>query len=70
MCDQGQGLMSMSWKSMEAIPDDRMDGRDILLWFGTAVICSWCDGWRDPVGREVVGATLWADILEPEGVTR
>ena len=58
--------MTIDWHTA-AIPDDRKDGREMLLWAagGYAVICSWDDGWRDPVGREVVGATAWADVGGP-----
>lgn len=54
------------WRGIEYIPDDRRDGRDVLLWVdGHSAICSWCDGWRDPVGRIVRGATHYADVEGP-----
>jgi hypothetical protein len=59
--------MSMTnWKRIEAqpIPDDRKDGRDMLLWSGYAAVCSWCDGWRDAVGK-LVQATHWDDVEGP-----
>jgi len=60
-------MSGIPWRGLEAIPDDRRDGRDVLLWFerGYPAICSWCDGWRDPVGREVRGITHWADVEGP-----
>lgn len=52
---------------VETLPGDRQDGREVLLWHeaGYPVLCSWDQGWRDPVGREVVGATHWADVGGP-----
>ncbi|WP_293921119.1 hypothetical protein [Sphingobium sp. UBA5915] len=61
--------VARDWQAMEMLPDDRRDGRDVLLWAdGYAAICSWCDGWRDAVGREIMAPAAWADIVEPEGV--
>lgn len=54
------------WRGIEYIPDDRRDGRDVLLWVdGHSALCSWCDGWRDSVGRIVRGATHYADVEGP-----
>jgi len=57
--------MGGTWQPIAAIPDDRRDGRDMLLWVGRVALCSWCDGWRDAVGRLVRGATHWADVEGP-----
>ena len=57
---------SVTWRPIATIPADRMDGRDVLLWIGHAAVCSWCDGWRDAVGRPVRNATHWADVEGPE----
>jgi hypothetical protein len=57
----------IAWQPLATAPDDRKDGRDVLLWVEDhGVLSSWDDGWRDPVGREVVGATHLADIQGPE----
>jgi hypothetical protein len=61
-------VQTIDWHvDVAAIPDDRRDGREVLLWFaaGYSVIVTWDDGWRDPVGRVVVGATHWADLGGP-----
>lgn len=64
------GVMSVvevapiAWRPICDIPDDRKDGRDMLLWLGYPAIASWCDGWRDTVGNELQGA-LWADVEGP-----
>ena len=55
----------MTWHNLDSIPDDRMDGRDVLLWIGRAVLAIWCDGWCDAVGRPVQGATHYADVGGP-----
>lgn len=55
----------VAWHDLSAVPDDRRDGRDVLLWRGCLVVASWCDGWRDPVGRPVIGATHYADAEGP-----
>lgn len=47
------------------IPDDRKDGREVLLWTGSPIVSSFDDGWRDPVGRPVQNATHWADVEGP-----
>ena len=53
------------WRPIADVPEDRMDGRDVLLWNCRATLCSWCDGWRDAVGRPVAGVTHWADVEGP-----
>lgn len=55
------------WQDAGAIPADRKDGRDMLLWMkpGYPTICSWDGAWCDAVGREVDGVTHWADIQGP-----
>lgn len=55
----------VNWTPIEAITEDRMDGRDVLLWIGRAIIGSWCDYWCDAVGRPVRGATHFADVEGP-----
>lgn len=55
----------LDWRGIEAIPDDRKDGRDVLLWIGAVIVATWCDGWRDAVGRLVHGATHYADVEGP-----
>ncbi|WPZ05645.1 hypothetical protein [Pelagerythrobacter marinus] len=56
----------IAWRSIEAVPDDRKDGRDVLLWVGSyPALCSWCGTWLDAVGRVVAGATHWADVEGP-----
>lgn len=57
----------IQWHNISEIPEDRKDGRDVLLWqiAGFPSIVTWCDGWFDAVGRPVVGL-LWADLNAPE----
>lgn len=54
------------WGPIAAIPEDRRDGRDVLLWAGHMLVGSWCDCWCDAVGRPVRGVTHWADVGGPE----
>ena len=50
------------------IPDDRKDGRDVLLWAGRPLTGMWVDEWCDTVlGQPIVGVTHWADVQGPEG---
>lgn len=49
----------------DTIPDDRKDGREIVMWAGSLVVSTFDDGWRDPVGRPVRGATHWAEVEGP-----
>ncbi|SNT19817.1 hypothetical protein [Sphingopyxis indica] len=59
-------VSTIDWHDIGGLPIDRKDGRDVLLWSaGSPVLCSWCDGWRDAVGRPVRGATHWADVEGP-----
>lgn len=53
------------WSDITAIPDDHLDGRDVLLWAGFLALGSYCDGWCDAVGREIAGVTAWADVQGP-----
>lgn len=55
----------IAWKPISQITGSRMDGRDVLLWAGCAILGSWCDGWRNSVGRPVVGVTDFADVEGP-----
>lgn len=57
--------LTTEWFPICGIPDDRKDGRDVLLWNGQLVLASWCDGWCDAVGRQVHGVTQWADVEGP-----
>lgn len=54
-----------AWHDAATIPDDRKDGREVLLWTGSPIVSSFDDGWRDPVGRPVQNATHWADVEGP-----
>jgi hypothetical protein len=60
-----RGRPARTWDDIATIPDDHRDGRDVLLWAGYLVIASWCDGWRDTVGREIAGVSAWADVEGP-----
>lgn len=55
------------WRSLDTIPEDRKDGRDVLLWLdaGYPVLCAWDGVWCDAVGHPVAGATKWADVEGP-----
>ncbi len=53
------------WGPIASVPDDRKDGRDMLLWAGYPAISSWCGEWCDAVGRPIRGVTHWADIDAP-----
>lgn len=53
------------------MPDDRKDGRHMLLWEGDRpVIGRWDDGrksWEDPESMHLFEAiTYWSDINSPE----
>lgn len=54
-----------NWRPFASIGSAQRDGRMILAWAGYPAIISWCDGWRDAVGRPFVGATWWAEVEEP-----
>lgn len=58
---------SIDWRPLSAVPDDRKDGRDVLLWVGGyAAVCAYdLDFWWDSVGRVVTGATHFADVEGP-----
>lgn len=56
---------SIAWHAIVTISAERMDGRDVLLWTGRAILASWCDGWCDAVGRPVLGVTHFADVEGP-----
>lgn len=55
------------WNPIEAVPEDRKDGRDVLLWTAGRypALCSWDGAWCDAVGHEVHGATHFADVEGP-----
>lgn len=57
--------LAVDWRGIASIPEDRKDGRDVLLWIGYVAVCTWLDGWVDAVGRPVRGATHWADVAGP-----
>lgn len=58
--------LRLGWQPLADAPDVLRDGRDLILWRGGPIVASWCDGWRDAVGRPVVGATHYADVEGPE----
>ena len=69
------------WQPIAAMPDDRKDGRDLLIWSaGQAMIADWREGWG---GEAIIGlwhawntdpewwimpgdVTHWADLNPPE----
>ncbi len=64
---------SIDWRPLSAVPDDRKDGRDVLLWAAIgqseyAAVGAWCDGrWVDMMfGKDIVGATHFADVEGPQ----
>ncbi|MDO6416242.1 hypothetical protein Q4F19_17785 [Sphingomonas sp. BIUV-7] len=66
-------LPLIHWQAIAAMPDDRKDGRDMLLWNGDAEVGAWFDNGLDGPGwagtRDVLpieNVTHWADISLPE----
>lgn len=60
----------VAWSPIATLPESRKDGREVLLWVaGHPAVCSWDGAWCDTVGREVEGATHWADVEGPGGET-
>lgn len=66
--------MAIEWHLIEQLPDDRKDGRDMLLWDDRGgVVASWSNGgWDTGHASEMTGDTLmvetathWADINCP-----
>lgn len=70
--------INMPWKMMEAMPDDRKDGREILLrrngipatigrwFFGDWMADRWVNsGWVDASGRYISDVTHWTDVEGP-----
>ena len=66
--------MAIEWRPIRELPDDRKDGRDILLWDDRGgVVATWSDGgWGTGHVSEITGdtlivetATYWADINRP-----
>lgn len=73
---------SIAWEPIETIPDDRKDGRQILLWSdGKALLCRYIVGapadlllpWIIETGEfrgtDILappGVRFWADINPPE----
>lgn len=58
----------IAWHSIADIPEDRKNGRDMLLWIdrGYSAICTaYEDAWHDAVGCVIVGVTHWADVEGP-----
>ena len=58
----------IAWHPIATIPEDRKNGRDMLLWIdrGYPAICTCYEGaWHDAVGFVIVGATMWADVEGP-----
>ncbi|QOV96337.1 hypothetical protein [Novosphingobium sp. ES2-1] len=63
-------LVSMiEWRPIESMPDNRKDGRYLLLWDADgAVVASWnADDWERSGGFDdpIDGITHWADINRP-----
>jgi len=65
----------INWQPMGAMPDDRKDGRQILLWnWAGASVATWtAEGWDSGYASEMDGdcvlieaSTHWADINPPE----
>ncbi len=57
---------AIPWRDLSAIPDDRKDGLDVLLWAGRPLTGIWVDEWCDTVlGQPIAGATHWADVEGP-----
>lgn len=62
---------SSGWRLISELPDDRKDGRRVLLWEeDQAVIGRWDSyrhGWQDPENMHLFEEiSYWADILFPE----
>ncbi len=66
--------MPIEWRVIDKLPDDRKDGRDLLLWDDRgAVVASWANGgWDTGYASKltegtvmVETATHWADINRP-----
>lgn len=56
----------IAWQPLAHMPDDRKDGRDLLVWSrGFPAIASWLNGWRDAVGNIVPDVTSYADVEGP-----
>lgn len=62
---QQQAAGRVDWHPIAEITNDRLDGRDVLLWKGSPIVGTYLDGWCDPVGRPVHGATHYADVEGP-----
>lgn len=65
----------IDWKPTAAMPEDRKDGRDMLVWNGQADVAVWAQerwrdegpGWNDTgEGMPINEVTFWADINPPE----
>lgn len=56
------------WQPIDDMPEDRKNGRNMLLWFGAGypAICNWDGAWCDAVGFVLTGAEAWADVEGPE----
>ena len=59
------------WHPISAVPDDRKDGRRLLLWdFDQPVIGRWDpdrEGWEDPDSMSIYDEiVLWADVFAPQ----
>lgn len=54
------------WSDIGTIPEERRDGRDVLLWAGFLAVGSWLgSSWVDAVGNDLPGVTAWADVEGP-----
>lgn len=63
----------LPWKPISEIPDDRLDGREVLIWredLQRAVTAEWDDGkWIDgdyAVNFDGAVVTYWADLTPPD----
>ncbi|EJL23951.1 hypothetical protein [Novosphingobium sp. AP12] len=65
--------MAIEWQPIDAMPKDRKDGRDMLLWEERgAATASWSGGAWDTCYESIEGGTItlsdvtfWADINRP-----
>jgi len=66
-----QRLMPIPWKPINRMPEDRRDGRNVLIWTDNhpagAYVCGWVEHLGQWVARGPViqSPTHWADITPP-----
>jgi hypothetical protein len=56
---------TLAWRPIASAGPEQRDGRDVLAWAGYLAVISWCDGWRDAVGRPFTSATHFAEVEGP-----